>query len=328
MGHHGVSDSPAPYPRLLGDIGGTGTRFAWIEAEGALLVPLAAATGPAPSGLEAAIRAALEANRLPPPASCALGVAAAVTGDRVALTNRDWGFSIAELRRSLGAARLLVLNDFAALGHAIDTLQPGDVRQVGRGSAVAGANVALVGPGTGLGVGGRLRTPEGIAVLVGEGGHATLAAGDDREARLLALLRGRIGHVSAESVLSGPGLAQLHAAVCGLDGQRHEPLEARQIVERADSDPSCAETLRLFFAFLGGFAGDLALTLGAQGGVYVAGGIVARLGDAIDRSPFRERFEAKGRRRAYVEPIATAVVLDTPALALRGADAALSRLGA
>ena len=323
-----LAATAAPYPRLLGDVGGTGARFAWIAAAGAPLIPLASAPGPPPTSLEAAIRAGLEANGLPLPAACGLGIAAVVGGDSVAMTNRDWTFSIAGLQRSLGVERLLVLNDFAALGHAIDGLLPGDFRRVGGGGSVADANVALLGPGTGLGVGGRVRTTEGWAVLVGEGGHATLAAGDERESELLAVLRRRLGHVSAESVLSGPGMANLHAAVCELDGRPFEPLGAPRIVAAADTDPSCAETLRQFFAFLGAFAGDLALTLGAEGGVYVAGGIVARLGAAIDRSAFRERFEAKGRRRGYVERIATAVILDTPALALRGADAALSRLPA
>ena len=313
----------APYPRLLGDIGGTGARFAWIEAAGAPLVSLANPAGATASGPEAAIGAVLATNGLDPPASCALGVAAPITGDRVAMTNRDWIFSIADLRDRLGVARLLVLNDFAALGHAIDDLQPADARRVGGGGTVAGGNVALLGPGTGLGVGGRLRGPEGATVLVGEGGHVTLAAGDDGEAELLALVRRQVGHASAESVLSGPGLARLHAAVCARDGRPHEPLDARRIVDGAASDPACAETLRTFFAWLGAFAGDLALTLGARGGVYIAGGIVARLGDAIAGSPFRERFEAKGRRRPYVEAIATAVILDTPAIALRGANAAL-----
>jgi len=316
----------APYPRLLGDVGGTGARFAWVADAGAPLVALAPAAGPPAVSIEAEIRSVLEASRLPLPASCALGVAAPMTGDRVEMTNREWTFSVAGLRRSLGVARLLVLNDFAALGHGLDGLRPGDARRVGGGRSVAGASMALVGPGTGLGVGGRLRTVEGTTALVGEGGHATLAAGDDREAQLIALLRRRLGHASAESVLSGPGLAHLHAAVCELDGRPFEPLDARRIVEGAAADAACAATVNLFFAFLGAFAGDLALTLGAQGGVYIAGGIVSRLGDAIDRSTFRERFEAKGRRRAYLEAIATSVILDTPAVALRGADAALSRL--
>lgn len=315
----------APYPRLVGDIGGTGARFAWIAGAGAALVPLAAAPGPSATGLEAAIRSGLEANRLPLPASCALGVAAVVAGDRVEMTNRDWTFSLADLRQSLGLARLLVLNDFAALGHAIDELQPADVRRVGGGSIVPGANVALLGAGTGLGVGGRIRSAEGSTVLSGEGGHVTLAAADEREMALLAQLRRQLGHVSGESVLSGPGLANLHAAVCAVDGLAFHRRDARGIAEAADSDRACAATLAQFFAFLGSFAGDLALTLGARGGVYVAGGIVARLGAAIDRSAFRERFEAKGRRRAYLEQVATAVILDTPALALRGANAALDR---
>ena len=323
-----TAPAAAPYPRLLGDVGGTGARFAWIADAGAPLVPLSAASGPLAAGLEGAIRAELEANSLALPASCAVGVAAVVAGDRVAMTNRNWTFSIAELHRALRLTRLLVLNDFAALGHAIDDLGPGDARRVGRGGVVPGGNVALLGPGTGLGVGGRLRSTEGTTVLAGEGGHATLAAGDEREAELLALLRGRLGHVSGESVLSGPGLAHLHAAVCALDGMPFEPRDARAIVEAADTDRACAATLAQFLAFLGAFAGDLALTLGARGGVYVAGGIVARLGEAIDRSAFRERFEAKGRRRAYLEQIATAVILDTPALALRGANTALDRLPA
>lgn len=318
----------APYPRLLGDIGGTGTRFAWVAAEGAPLAPLASAPGPPAADIGTAIRAALDGNGLRSPASCAIGIAAPVSDDRIEMTNRAWAFSVADLRRDLGLARLLVLNDFAALGHAIDGLRPDDARRVGGGRSVAGANVALLGPGTGLGVAGRVRSAEGATVVVGEGGHSTLAAVDDREASLLAVLRRRLGHASAESVLSGPGLAHLHAAVCMLDASAGEPLEARDIVARVDTDPACAETLRQFFAFLGAFAGDLALTLGAQGGVYVAGGIVARLGEAIDRSAFRERFEAKGRRRAYLEGIATAVILDTPALALRGANAALDRLPA
>ncbi|MEO5882931.1 MAG: glucokinase [Caldimonas sp.] len=330
MGHDGVSvaGGVAPYPRLVGDVGGTGARFGWIAAAGAPLVALAAASGPPAPDLAATIRAALEANGLAAPASCALGIAAAVTGDRVVMTNREWSFSTAALRHSLGVARLLVLNDFSALGHAIDTLRPDDVHVVGGGRAVPDATVALLGPGTGLGVGGLVRAPEGTAALVGEGGHGALAAGDEREAKVIALLRERFDHVSAEHVLSGPGLARLHDAVCALDGRPAEPLDAPRIVERAGTDPACRDTLRMFFAFLGAFAGDLALTLGARGGVYVAGGIVARLGVAIDHSAFRERFEAKGRRRAYLEAIPTAVILDTPALALRGADAALSRLPA
>ena len=316
----------APYPRLLGDIGGTGARFAWVDAAAAPFVSLASPAGAAAPGPEAAIRAVLAANGRDAPASCALGVAAPMTGDRVEMTNRDWTFSIADLRDRLGVARLLVLNDFAALGHAIEDVQPADARRVGGGRTVADGNVALLGPGTGLGVGGRLRGPEGTTVLVGEGGHVTLAAGDEGEAELLALVRRRVGHASAESVLSGPGLVHLHEAVCARDGRPQESLDARHIVDSAAFDPACAETLATFLALLGAFAGDLALTLGARGGVYVAGGIVARLGDAIDRSTFRERFEAKGRRRAYLEAIATAVILDTPALALRGANTALDTL--
>jgi len=185
--------------------------------------------------------------------------------------------------------------------------------------------MALLGPGTGLGVSGLLSTPAGPVPVVGEGGHATLAAADAGEARVLDWLRDELGHVSAERVLSGAGIVNLHRAASALAGRPAEELDAAAITARAvgGSDPVAVEAVELFLAFLGGFAGNLALTLGARGGVFIAGGIVPRLGDRIDRSLFRQRFEAKGRFRPYLEAIATRVVLDTATIALRGADAAL-----
>ncbi|HEY2186930.1 MAG TPA: glucokinase, partial [Caldimonas sp.] len=161
--------------------------------------------------------------------------------------------------------------------------------------------------------------------VVGEGGHVSLSAADAVEEAVVAILRRRFGHVSAERALSGPGLVNLYAASCELAGRPIEPLDPPDVADRArlGNDAGCRQAIDWFFAFLGSLAGDLALTLGARGGIYIAGGIVAQLGDMIASSRFRERFEAKGRYAGYLARIPTAVVLDASALALRGANAAL-----
>jgi glucokinase len=161
--------------------------------------------------------------------------------------------------------------------------------------------------------------------VVGEGGHATLAAGNAREASLLAVMRERFGHVSAERALSGPGLVNLVEAACALDGEAAFDLTPADVIARGlAGDARCGEALATFTALLGSVAGNLALTLGARGGVYIGGGIVPRLGAAFDTSPFRARFEDKGRFRAYLEKVATwVIVAEAPALV--GAAHALER---
>ncbi len=313
----------APYPRLLGDVGGSNHRFGWIDSSGEPISRVV--SSPGVGELAGEIRRYLSAQRLPRPASVSIGIAAPVFGDVVTMTNGEARFSIGELKREVEVETLLVINDFAALAHALPSLRAGETRSVGAGGTAAGGVMALIGPGTGLGVSGLLAVPGGHVPVVGEGGHATLAGSDEREDEVLAVLRNRFGRVSAERVLSGPGIANLHAALRQLSGAAGEQLEPAQITQRAldESDDCCREAVDLFFAFLGTVAGDVALTLGARGGVYIGGGVVARLGTAIDRSRFRERFEAKGRYRAFLAGIATRVILDSSGLALRGADAAL-----
>ena len=315
----------APYPRLVGDVGGTHARFGWVQDARSGITQIDAFLCDDQAGLEAAVTAYLSAHGRSPPPSCAIGIAAPVGGDVVAMTNRDWTFSISDMQRRLGLGRLLVINDYAALAHALGGLRLDEVRRVGGGEAVEHGPLALLGPGTGLGVSGLLVAPGGRVPVVGEGGHVSLSAADEREDRVVAILRRRFGHVSAERAVSGPGLVNLHAAICELGGRPAEPLQPAEISARArlGSDACCRQAVDLFFSFLGSVAGDLALTLGARGGVYIAGGIVAQLGDMIAGSTFRERFEAKGRYRAYLERIATSVIVDASGLALRGADAAL-----
>jgi glucokinase len=164
--------------------------------------------------------------------------------------------------------------------------------------------------------------------IAGEGGHVTLPATNEREEQVVAALRRRFGHASAERALSGPGIENLHQALCELDGVPPEGLDAATITSRAQTggDARCVETMALFFSFLGTVAGDLALSIGALGGVYVGGGIVPRLGAAIDQSRFRDRFESKGRFRGYLEAIPTYVVQAKTSPALLGAAHALDEL--
>jgi glucokinase len=311
--------SPAPFPRLLGDVGGTNARWAWQAAPGEALAHVRSLPTADFATIADCIAAYLAGHGLPTPREVAFGIATAVTGDRVQMTNHAWVFSIEDLKRTLGTERVRVLNDFEALAYAVPGLRSDQLRAVGGGTADPGSALAVVGAGTGLGVSGLV--PDGRGgwrVIVGEGGHVTLAAATAREASLLAVLRERFGHVSAERVLSGPGLVHLYQAVCTLDGLAPEPLDAAQIVQRALGTPAhatCAEVLRTFAAMLGTVAGNLVLTLGARGGVYIGGGIVPRLGERFAQLPFRERFEAKGRFRGYLAAVPTWVITaESPAL--------------
>lgn len=297
-------------PLLLADIGATNARFGLVR-NGALNESRILACADFASPADAALTFLADIPAADRPRQGAFALAGPVLGDEVTMINRGWTFSLEGTRKALGLDRFVAVNDFTAVALAAPRLGPDDVMKVGGGVAVDGAPIAVLGPGSGLGVSGVLPRPGGWVALSGEGGHATMAACDDREAEVLAALRGRFGHVSAERVLSGPGLAALYAALAEVNGDLlKEPPEAAEITANgmSGSDALAVETLELFCALLGTTAGNLALTLGASGGVLVAGGIVPRLGERFARSPFRARFEDKGRLRPYMEKIPTAVV--------------------
>jgi glucokinase len=301
---------PETSAKLLADIGGTNARFA-VHVEGKLLSERVLACNDYPD-LGAAIRNYLDGlgADVTRPTMAALAVAAPLHGDLVRMTNHVWQFSVASVRRELNFRRLIVLNDFTALALSLRHLPRSELQQIGGASAVADAPIALIGPGTGLGVSGLIPTGAAWLPLQGEGGHVTLAAMNDREAAMLAVLRARFDHVSAERVLSGPGLVNLYEALCMLDGEVQQTLSPAEITERAlaNADTSCRAALEMFCAMLGTVASNLALTLGAVGGVYIGGGIVPRLGDFFVQSKFRQRFEDKGRYKAYLEPIPAMVI--------------------
>lgn len=310
------------FPRLLGDVGGTNARWAWQDRAGAPPSHVRVLPCAAYPGIDSCIADYLRLEGLPPPRQAGFGIATAVTGDSVQMTNHHWQFSIAALRASIGVDRLQVLNDFEVLAHAVPTLGDDGRRAVGGGEAAPGCNLAVIGPGTGLGVSGLVADGRGgLSVVVGEGGHVTLPACTDREASIAAVLRERYGHASAERALSGPGLVNLYEALCVLDKRPAQALSPADVVNRAlergaAHDPVCAEAVSTFAALLGSAAGNLALTLGARGGVYLGGGIVPRLGTVFDTLPFRARFEDKGRYRGYLAAIPTWVITaEAPALA-------------
>lgn len=325
----GISADADDYPRWLGDIGGTNARFGWQAEPGAPITHLQVLLCAEHASLADAAQAYLREQQLSGAACAAFGIATPITGEHVRLTNHHWTFSVHALRTTLGLRRLLVLNDFTALALSLRTLPASALRQVGSGAPAPEAPVALIGPGTGLGVSGLL--PIGYRdkwmPLAGEGGHVTLAASTDEEYAVLSHLRRRYGHASAERVVSGTGLVDLYHTLCELrEGVGRDITTPADVLERALESPQSTahHAIDLFCGFLGSVAGDLALTLGARGGVYIGGGIVPRLGNSFDASPFRRRFEDKGRFRSYLENVPTWVIESAVSPALAGASTALT----
>jgi len=325
-------------PWLVADIGGTNARFGWLAAGSDVVAHVATLRGAdhaSPASAAQAYLAQLQAQlgaAYTPPRAGAFAVATAVGGDEVAFTNSGWVFSREATRRQLALDALLILNDFEALALSLPRLHGAQVRAVGAvakpAAMLSAATLAVIGPGTGLGVAGLVPTAHGWVALPGEGGHATISAADDYESALLSAVRRQHPHVSAERLLSGIGLPVLHAAVAAVAGKAEPALTADKIVERglAGQDELCSRTVDSFCALLGSFAGNVALTLGARGGVYIGGGIVPRFGERFHSSRFRERFEAKGRFQAYLQAIPTLLITDTLA-ALTGAALALEQHG-
>ncbi|MGB5623859.1 MAG: glucokinase [Gammaproteobacteria bacterium] len=249
------------------------------------------------------------------PAAAAMAVAAPVQGDEVELTNRGWRFSAQALQQALQLERLLIVNDFTAVAMALPGLPEDRRHQIGGGKPCPNQPLAVLGPGTGLGMSGLLPAADGWAAITGEGGHVTLAPSNDKEATIISLIRQQQGHVSAERLVSGFGLCNLYLALRSLSGQPADAVTPEQVTQLAeDGDEVAQSALAHFFSFLGITAGNLALTLGALGGVYIAGGITPKLQHAFEASDFRRKFEQKGRYSDYMSAIPTYLVTeDVPA---------------
>jgi glucokinase len=241
-----------------------------------------------------------------------------VDSNRTKLTNTCWVIDTRELQNDFDW-QVVMINDFAALAYSLPWLSTKDLSQIGAGNPDVFAPMAVVGPGSGLGVACLIPGLNKPVVLASEGGHATLAGAGEREDRILAYLRHQFGHVSAERVISGPGLENIFQAIAMIDGHGELAAGAADITISAleDKCQRAREALNLFCGFLGSFAGNVALTFGAQGGVYIGGGISPRILSFLKQSDFRERFESKGRFRSYLRTIPTHVITH-PAATLVG----------
>jgi glucokinase len=299
-------------PRLLADIGGTYARFAVEMAPGRFehAVSLRCADYADFAAAVGAFLKGLPPGAVPHMDHAAVAIANPVEGDEVRMTNYHWRFSIEQMREQLELQTLVVVNDFTALAMSLPRLAPGQRRQVGGGSERAHSVVGLLGAGSGLGMSGLIPAGDGHVALGTEGGHASFSPRDDREIAILRFALERFPHVSFERLLSGPGIELIDAALRERAGLPTLALAAPEITRRAldGSDALCMQVLDVFCAMLGTAAANLAVTLGALGGIYIGGGIVPRLGETFDRSPFRARFEDKGRFSDYLRGIPTFVI--------------------
>lgn len=306
---------------LVGDIGGTNARFAIADARSLEVHHTGYRRTADFAGIHEAIQSYLaeEACGIRP-THAAIAVACPVGDDYIRLTNNHWQFSASELQSQLGLAELRMLNDFTVQALAIPHLDARDFTLVGPDvPRRKGAAIGVLGPGTGLGVSGLV--PDGRnswVALSGEGGHAGVVPENEEEMEILRFAWKEFGRTSIERLVCGSGIAFLYRALCHIRGIEPQDPQQEKVVERAVSGTceTSRATVMQFCAFLGGFSGDLALTLGARGGIYIAGGVVPRFGALFAQSPFRDRFENKGRFRGYNATIPTYVVAphDNPAL--------------
>jgi glucokinase len=302
--------------RVIGDIGGTNARFA--VAENGKYGELRHIEVKKYPSLHDALTDYLDT--LPTtkrPTAAALAIAGPVFGDVVALTNQSWRFSISDLKKSLALTTLKVINDFAATAMSVPYLPKQDLFTVGPQCPEAVGTIGVIGPGTGLGVGGLLPNAGRWLPWSGEGGHVTVPTMTPEEDAIIRVLRSRWDHVSAERVLSGAGLVNLYEALCSIEGVTSRAFSPADVTDHAiaGTDPICVKVFQHFCSMLGTVAGDLALTLGATGGIYIAGGILLRFKETFAASGFRERFESKGRFKGFLARIPTRLVLEeSPAL--------------
>jgi len=302
-------------PALIADIGATNARFALLEG-----TELAAAETYEVSDYASPIEAARDFLAGPAnghsPKRALIAAAGPVDNGRITLTNATWIVDSERIAKGLGMTDVAVLNDFEALAWSLPALRPADIVTLGMARPGERGTMAVMGPGTGFGLAAMVSAGDAEVIVVTEGGHATLSSENRREDAIILALRQQFHHVSVERVLSGSGLMQLYHAIARVDGQTVPERDSSEIVAHALADDCkvSRETLELFCAFMGSVAGNIALTLGARGGLFIGGGIAPRFTDFLRASAFRERFEAKGRLSSYLARIPTAVIVHpTPA---------------
>lgn len=297
-------------PRLIADIGGTFARFALETAPGKFEATQSLECAQF-ADFAGALRHYLDSATKTHIRHAAIAIANPVSGDEVRMTNYHWQFSIEAVRKKLGLETLVVVNDFTALAMAVPKLRRADQRRaIGEGVSKEASVIGVLGAGSGLGVSGLIPADRGWVALGTEGGHASVAPRNSQEAQILQFAWRQYEHVSFERLLSASGIELMYRALANLRALTVEPLSAPEITRRAlaHEDELCVDTTEQFCLFMGTAASNLALTLGALGGVFIGGGIVPRLGDFFDQSGFRARFENKGRFSKYLQQIPTFIL--------------------
>ncbi|NND82320.1 MAG: glucokinase [Gammaproteobacteria bacterium] len=297
-------------PVLIADIGGTNARFAIADSEQPYFHLAQTFQCADFDAIESAIDAYLLAHAIEHIAGLCFAVAGPIIDGSVRFTNNHWQISSAELQQRYGVSQVKLLNDFAAIAYSLPKLRSTDLYNIGGDwPTVAGENytIAVVGPGSGLGIAGLCSRDGHTYPIITEGGHAGFAPENELQAQVAIYLQTKFGRVSRERLLSGPGLMNIHEALCEIHDRENPVLSASDIANAgtAGTYEICTLTMDLYFEVLGQAAGDIALTLGANDGIFIGGGITQRYPDHLQASKFRHGFENKGRHSDLMRRIPT-----------------------
>lgn len=302
------------FPFIVADVGGTNARFALVtgkeDGRFRFEAPQKLNGHNFPTFADALATYLDSLGGLKPRGAC-VAIAGPVGDDRVSMTNLPWQFSLSEMRQKFGLETFCALNDFAAQAMGAGQVQESDLIHIKAGLPDPTGNKAVFGPGTGLGVAGLVYGKQGWIPIASEGGHVNIAPATAYECDIIKAAQTEFGHVSAEIFISGPGLVRLYTTLAKVRGESARELEPKTVLADAlaGSDPLCLETLNVFCSLLGTLAGNLALTYGATGGVYMAGGVLPRFHEFLRNSEFIERFSNKGVMSKYVKDIPASLVI-------------------
>ena len=304
---------------LIGDIGGTNARFALATPDRPGFHDVLELQCADFASADDAISHYIAATKAGSPDAVCLAAAGPIVDDTVKITNNHWDISAAETRTDFGIEAVCLLNDFTAIAYSIPLLTESEIRSIGPHEnwslPAERFDVAILGPGTGLGVAGLCRRGNTVVAITGEGGHVGFAPENRLQSEILNVLREKYERVSAERLIAGSGLGNIYEALVTIHGVAAGRLSAKEIFAARSTNKLAAEAVDVFFELLGQVAGDLALTLGAVDGVYIAGGIAKRYPEILENSRFRSGFEGKGRHRTFMERIPTRLITyDQPGL--------------
>jgi glucokinase len=307
---------------LVADIGGTHARFALAahsETDGMILSELRVLDSGAYPSLAAVTKAYLNTLDGKRPDTACLALAGPVRGARAHLTNLGWSADSAELEATLGFSRVTLINDFGALARAVPHLEAHEIQTIKHGTPDPHGPISVMGAGTGFGLSLLIPRQDVWDLVATEGGHQGFAPETTFERRLWDHLSAQSTHVSVERVLSGAGLSQIHAVLAAEDGATLDPIEADVISRAAEAgDERAIRALECFCDIFGSVAGNIALTQGATGGIYLAGGVLEKNPHMLEKSAFVRRFRDKEAMADYLDAIPVCLIR-SPYAALKGA---------